>query len=103
MTAYQAGIAKFEGMDTQVFGISTDNLPTLKHWSEVELKTAFPLLSDFMRTTAKAYGTLMENNGMSNRATFVIDLDGKIVNIEEGSTAIDPTGAETACSRSKKH
>ncbi len=103
MTAYQAGIAKFEGMDTQVFGISTDNLPTLKHWSETELKTSFPLLSDFMRTTAKAYGTLMENNGMSNRATFVVDPDGKISHIEEGSAAIDPTGAETACSRLKKH
>jgi len=29
----------------------------------------------------------------------VIDKEGKIVNIEEGNTAIDPTGAETACSR----
>lgn len=103
MTAYQAGIAKFEGMDTQVFGISSDNLPTLKHWSEVELKSSFPFLSDFMRTTSKAYGTLMENNGMSNRATFVVDLEGKISHIEEGNTAIDPTGAETACSRLKKH
>jgi peroxiredoxin len=39
---------------------------------------------------------------MANRATFVVDLDGKIQHIEEGSAAIDPTGAETACSRVKK-
>jgi len=103
MTAYQSGIAKFDGMDIQVFGISSDNLPTLKHWADTELKASFPLLSDFMRTTSKAYGTLMENNGMSNRATFVVDTDGKIAQIEEGNTAIDPTGAETACSRLKKH
>jgi len=36
---------------------------------------------------------------MANRATFVVDPEGKIVYIEEGSSAIDPTGAETACSR----
>jgi hypothetical protein len=40
------------------------------------------------------------DNGMANRATFVVDKEGKIVYIEEGSSAIDPTGAETACSRS---
>jgi hypothetical protein len=36
---------------------------------------------------------------MSNRATFVVDMDGKIASIEEGSAAIDPTGAVTSCSR----
>jgi hypothetical protein len=41
-------------------------------------------------------------SGVANRATFVVDLDGKIQHIEEGSAAIDPTGAETACSRLKK-
>jgi len=29
----------------------------------------------------------------------VIDMDGKIAYIEEGSAAIDPSGADTACSR----
>lgn len=98
MNAYQAGIAKFKGMDVQVFGISTDNLPTLSHWAK-ELGLEFPLLSDFMRKVSAAYGTLIADRGISNRATFVIDLDGKIQHIEEGSAAIDPTGAETACSR----
>jgi len=57
-------------------------------------------LSDFAkRQAAAAYGVLMPDAGIANRATFVIDKDGKIVYIEEGSTAIDPTGAATACSR----
>jgi alkyl hydroperoxide reductase subunit AhpC len=47
-----------------------------------------------------AYGILIPQAGVANRATFVVDKEGKIVYIEEGSTAIDPTGAETACSRS---
>jgi peroxiredoxin len=98
MNAYQAGIAKFEEMGAQVFGISTDNGPTLRHWAEEHLKTTFPLLSDFQRNTAQAYGILAPS-GVANRTTFVIDKEGKIQHIEEGSAAIDPTGATTACSR----
>src|SRR5689334_17083551 len=99
MLGYQAGIAKFEGMDAQVFGISTDNIPSLKEFAEKN-KLAFPLLSDFSkREVAKEYGVLIPDAGVANRATFVIDKDGKIQHIEEGKTAVDPTGAETACSR----
>jgi len=99
MLAYQAGIAKFEGQDTQVFGISTDNTPSQKEFAE-KVKASFPLLSDFSkRQVAEAYGVLMKDNGMANRATFVVDMEGKIQYIEEGKGAIDPTGADTACSR----
>jgi peroxiredoxin len=99
MLAYQAGIAKFEGNETKVFGISTDNTPSQKEFA-TKVNASFPLLSDFAnRQVAKAYGVLIESAGMANRATFVVDKDGKIVHIEEGSSAIDPTGADTACSR----
>jgi peroxiredoxin len=99
MLAYQAGIAKFEGVDTQVFGVSTDNSPSQKEFAD-KLKLAFPLLSDFSkRQVAKDYGVLIAESGVANRSTFVIDKEGKIQHIEEGSGAIDPTGAETACSR----
>ena len=64
------------------------------------MNAQFPLLSDFSkRQVAAAYGVLIPDLGMANRATFVVDMAGKIVHIEEGSTALDPTGAETACSR----
>ena len=101
MNAYQAGIAKFEEMGAQVFGISTDNLPTLRHWADEHFKTTFPLLSDFQRKVAADYGVLAPS-GVASRSTFVIDKDGKIQHIEEGSAAMDPTGAATACSRLKK-
>ena len=48
-----------------------------------------------------AYGVLIPAVGVANRATFVVDKEGKIAYIEEGNTAIDPTGAETACSRTE--
>jgi peroxiredoxin len=99
MTAYQSGIAKFEASGAKVFGVSTDNTPSQQAFSK-QVNASFLMLSDFLdRHVSKAYGVLMEQNGMANRATFVVDLDGKITHIEEGSAAIDPTGADTACSR----
>lgn len=99
MLAYQAGIAKFDGADTQVFGISEDFTPSQKEFAD-KLKLSFPLLSDFTkRQVAQEYGVLIPKYGIANRATFVVDKEGKIQYVEEGSTAIDSTGAETACSR----
>jgi len=99
MLAYQSGLAKFEGVDTQVFGISTDNVPSQNAFAE-KLHLTFPLLSDFAkREVAREYGVLIPERGFANRATFVVDKEGTIVHIEEGSTALDPTGAETACRR----
>jgi peroxiredoxin len=89
-------------MDVQVFGISVDSQFTQKHWADEHLKLTFPLLSDSMRKASEAYGVLMPENGMASRTTFVIDVDGKIQHIEQGSSAIDPTGAVTACKRVRK-
>ena len=99
MLAYQAGIAKFEGQDVKVFGISTDNTFSLKEFA-AKVNASFPMLSDFAkREVSKAYGILIESAGVANRATFVVDKEGKLIHIEEGNTALDPSGAETACSR----
>jgi len=99
MTAYQAGIAKFDANETKVFGISTDNTPSQREFA-AKNNIQVPMLSDFAkREVTKAYGVLIESAGVANRSTFVIDKQGKIVFIEQGNTAIDPTGAETACSR----
>src|SRR5712671_2934114 len=102
MLGYQAGISKFDAMDTVVFAISTDFIASQAEFAK-QVKASFPLLSDHMRDVSKSYGVLIENMGIANRSTFVIDMDGKITHIEEGRTAIDPTGAETECSRLKKH
>ncbi len=101
MTAYQAGIGEFNGAEAQVVAISTDDLDTLKRWS-TELKTAFPMLSDANRKVSGQYGVLAGVLGFANRTTFVIDTEGKIQHIEEGSGAIDPAGAATACKRIAK-
>ena len=102
MKAYQDGLAKFEANDTQVFGVSVDSVPANAHWAQ-ELGVTFPLLSDFNRKVVADYGIYNAERGFANRATFVVDKEGKIQHIEEGKNAIDPSGAEQACSRLGKH
>jgi peroxiredoxin len=103
MTAYQAGIAKFESEGAVVLGISTDNRPSQAHWAKEVLKLSFPLGSDFsQRKVSESYGVLNKDIGIANRATFVIDAEGIIQHIEEGSAALSPDGAAAACSRVRK-
>ncbi len=58
-------------------------------------------MSDFMRKVSTSYGVLSDR-GNASRTTFVIDTEGKIQHIDEGSAAIDTTSAANACSRIKK-
>ena len=97
MKAYQADLAKFEATETQVFGMSVDSIPANREFAK-QVGVTFPILSDFKRTVVKDYGVFIEEQGFGNRATFVIDKEGIIRHIEEGNTAIDPTGAYNACS-----
>jgi len=87
-------------MDVRVLAISTDFTPTLAHWKK-ELNVSYTMLSDHMRKVSELYGILIPEMGIANRVTFVVDTDGKIANIDEGKAALDPTGAETTCSRLK--
>jgi len=90
---------KFDASETKVFGISTDNTPSQAEFA-AKNNVTFPLLSDFAkRQVSAAYGVLLPDLGMANRSTFVVDKEGKIAWIQEGNQAIDPTGADTACSR----
>lgn len=74
-----------------------DSSPANKRFAQ-DLGVTFPLLSDWHRKVVKDYGLLNEKTGYSARATFVIDKEGIIKHIEEGRSAIDPTGAYQACS-----
>jgi len=96
MQAYQAGIAKFDATDTQVFGLSVDSVPANREFAK-QIGVTFPLLSDFKRTVVKDYGIFNEEQGFGNRATFVIDKEGIIRHIDEGNTAIDPSSVVEAC------
>jgi len=39
---------------------------------------------------------------MANRATFVVDKEGKIAHVKKGKTAVEPAGALQACAWLKR-
>jgi peroxiredoxin len=73
-------IASYNAVNAQVLGISVDSLFTLGKFKE-EQALNFPLLSDFNKETAAAYGCLYENfvldmKGVAKRSAFVVDKEG---------------------------
>ncbi len=79
MPAYEADLAKFAGLDTQVLGISIDHVPCLKAWADSLGGINYPLKSDFWPhgKVAQDYGVL-RSEGYTERAIFVIDKQGYI-------------------------
>jgi len=79
MQAFEADIAKFASVDTQVLGMSVDSVPCKKAWAESLGVKSFPMLADFWPhgAVAESYGILREE-GFSERATFIIDKEGVI-------------------------
>jgi len=84
-----------------VLGISLDSQERNRKFAQ-ETGASFPLLCDTDKQVAKAYGVLNFTRLFANRVTFVIDKDGVIRHIDEGSDAIDPTGALQACPLPRK-
>jgi peroxiredoxin len=75
-------ISLYNNANAQVFAISVDSPFTLDKFKK-EQGYNFPLLSDFNKEVSAAYGALYQDfvlgmKGVSKRAAFVIDKDGKI-------------------------
>ena len=72
--------AKFESSDVELLAISVDSKFVQKVFAEHE-GYKFSVLADFWPhgQVAKDYGVFLEEHGISNRATFVIDKDGGLV------------------------
>ncbi len=102
MTAYQANLARLEAADTQVLGVSIDS-PFANHAFAQQNNITFPLLGDMNATAIKAYGldkeiTVGGVKVMSaRRASFLIDKQGKVVEVQADREAVDPTKMINAC------
>ncbi len=72
--------AQFERADVERLAISVDSKFVQKKVADEE-GYKFSVLADFWPhgAVAKAYGVFLEENGISNRATFVINKDGELV------------------------
>ncbi|GAB4094410.1 peroxiredoxin [Flaviaesturariibacter terrae] len=75
-------LSRYEELGAQPIGISVDLPFTLARYKE-DQGLNFPLLSDFNKEVSKAYNALYEEfilglKGVSKRAAFVLDGEGKI-------------------------
>lgn len=79
MPSYEDDLSKFEEYETQVLGISVDSIPSHEAWQKSIGGISYPLCSDFWPhgEVAQKYGVLREQ-GMSERALFIIDKEGII-------------------------
>jgi peroxiredoxin len=83
MPGYNKELQTFEGLDTQVLGLSVDSSPAHRAWAEMLGGIDYPMLADFYPhgEVARKYG-ILRPEGISERATFVIDKEGKVRSIE---------------------
>jgi peroxiredoxin len=74
-------LPKYESLDTQVLGVSTDVLGAQQAFAE-KLGLTYPLLSDVSRDTVKQYGVMDDDPNsayfrLAKRAYVVIDTQGR--------------------------
>ncbi len=72
---------KIKALGAEVISVSTDTVFVHKAWhdhSPTIHKIRFPMLADPTRQICSDYETLIEEEGLSLRATFLIDPDGII-------------------------
>lgn len=75
-------IGDYEALDANILAISVDSFATLGQF-KIAQNLNFPLLSDFNKEVAKAYGALYEEfvlgmKGVAKRSAFVIDGSGVV-------------------------
>ena len=85
---FQQDIGKYQKLDAVVVGVSVDSTDSHKEFCAKE-GLSFKLLSDQDKTVVAQYGSMGDHNGvkMAKRNTFLIDPQGKIVQVW---TAVNP-------------
>lgn len=96
MKQYQTQHGTFTAANTRVLGISVDSTWSNRAFRE-QLGVEFPILSDWKRNAAEAYGLLDTNSGVARRATFVVDKAGVVRKVDVGREALDPSGVAGMC------
>jgi mycoredoxin-dependent peroxiredoxin len=84
LCALRDDVSEFETANAQLIAISCDTRFAQQQWAQQQAYT-FPVLSDFWPhgAVSRAYGVFNEQVGAANRATFVIDKNGLVVDAFE--------------------
>lgn len=96
MPSYEADRDRFAGYDAQVLGISVDSIPSHVAWAKSLGGINYDLLADFhpKGEVSKSYGAWRENDGISERALFIVDKQGKIAYVDIHDISDQPDNEE---------
>jgi len=87
----------FKNTGCEIYSISTDTHFTHKAWydaSQTIQKIKYPMLADPTHQLANDFDVLIPDEGITHRATFIINPEGKIVAYEISNNAIGRSSKE---------
>jgi len=88
---------QLKASNTEVYSVSTDTHFVHKAWwdaSDTIKRITFPMLADPAGKLSRALGTYLEDDGLSTRATFIVDPEGVIQMAEYNTNAIGRNAEE---------
>ena len=88
---------EFQKIGVEVYGVSTDTHFTHKAWhdtSETIGKIRYPMIGDPTGTITRNFGVMIEEAGLAERGTFVMDPQGRIQIIEINAGGVGRDAAE---------
>ena len=82
ITALSDRYSEFKEFDAEILGCSTDSV--FSHWAWISTPRErngiaglqYPLVADYTKEVARAYGVLNEHSGAAQRGLFIIDPEG---------------------------
>jgi peroxiredoxin (alkyl hydroperoxide reductase subunit C) len=89
--------AEFKKLGVEIYAVSTDTHFTHKAWhdsSETIGKLQFPMIGDPTGAITRNFDVMIEEEGLADRGTFVLDPDGKIQIIEINAGGIGRNAEE---------
>ena len=89
--------AEFQKLGVEIYSVSTDTHFTHKAWhdgSDTIRKIQYPMVGDPTGTITRNFGVMIEDAGLAERGTFVMDPSGKIQIIEINAGGIGRNAEE---------
>ena len=87
----------FQAIDCEIYAVSTDTHFTHKAWhstSETVGKIKYPMVGDPTGLISRNFDVMIEDAGLADRGTFVIDPDGKIQIVEINAGGVGRNATE---------
>lgn len=88
---------EFKKRGVEIYSVSTDTHFTHKAWhdtSESIKKIQYPMIGDPTGTISRNFGVYIEDRGLADRGTFVIDPQGRIQIVEINAEGVGRNASE---------